>query len=243
MRYIFIAFLLIQLNANAQWKDYSISSKNDTVNRIDKNDKKQGKWIIRVEENMGEPGMQYEGSYTNDEKVGKWKIYSLMGDPMGEENYNEGDKDGKQRYYDIHGNLTREENYLINDNKFDTVQVSDWKKDPTGNTMKKVVVKVDGRSMKHGAFTFYDENSRMVRKEVYIANKLEETTTIIFSINKETGKTEQTKEINKYDIVTGKVIAKASSDTKKKETKPKQVQDFEKIKKGKKKKYQDGSTG
>ncbi len=239
MRYILFVSLLISTSAAAQWKDYSITRKGDTVNRIDKKDLKQGKWVERVEDNMGEPGVQYEGSYTNSEKHGKWKIYSLMGDPMGEENYNDGDKEGKQQYFDIHGNLIREENYKINDNKFDTVLVPDWNKDPTGNTNKRVVVKVDGRSMKHGVFSYFDDKGRPVRLERYIASKQEELTTIIYDpVNNKT----MSKETLKYDIITGKVIAKAGFDKGKTDAKPKQVAEFEKMKKGKKKRYQDGST-
>ncbi len=241
MRYILIVFLCISISGKAQWKDYTITTKGDTVNKTDKKNEKQGKWIIRVEDNMGEPGFQNEGLYKNNEKVGVWHLYSLMGDPTGEENYVGGQKDKKQQYFDLQGNLIREENWkaLTPDQQFDTVIVPDWKKDPTGNTMKKVIVKLEGNAIKNGAFKYYDDNSRLVRSELYKADKLEELTNITY--DPFTGKT-KSKTIDKYDITTDKVIAKAGYDKPKTDAKPKIVQDFEKIKKGKKKKYQDGST-
>ncbi len=241
MRYILIFLLSISINGIAQLKDYSLTTKGDTINKIDKSNDKQGKWIIRVEDNMGEPGYQTEGFYKNDEKEGLWRIYSLMGDPMGEENFIGGQRNGKQQYFDVHGNLLREENWkaLTPDQKFDTVIVPDWKKDPTGNSMKKVIVKLEGNAIKQGAFKYFDEMGRLVRSEKYKADKMEELTVITYDpfTNKVKSKT-----IDKYDIVTGKVIAKAGYDKPTVVPKPKAVQDFEKMKKGKKKKYQDGST-
>jgi hypothetical protein len=241
MRYILSFLLLTSLNGMAQWKDYTLTTKNDTVNRIDKKNQKQGKWIIRTEDNMGEPGFQTEGLYKDNEKEGLWNIYSLSGDPMGEENFVGGQKNKKQQYFDIHGNLVREENWkaLTPDQKFDTVIVPDWRKDPTGNSMKKVIVKLEGNSIKEGAFKFYDDQSRLMRSDVYKADKLEETTTYEYDVV--TGKI-KAKNIEKYDITTGKVIAKAGYDKGKTSAKPKQVENFEKMKKGKKKKFQDGST-
>jgi hypothetical protein len=105
--------------------------------------------------------------------------------------------------------------------------------------MKKVVVKLEGNAIKNGAFKFFDDIGRLVRSETYKSDKLEEVTVITYDpfTNKLKSKT-----IDKYDIVTGKVIAKAGYDKPTVVPKPKVVQDFEKMKKGKKKKYQDGST-
>jgi hypothetical protein len=237
-----IFLLLIANTANAQYKDYMLTTKGDTINRIDKNELKQGKWIVRVEDNMGEPGTQEEGSYKDGEKHGPWKIYSLYGDPLGEENWINGGKNGKQMYFDMHGNLLREENWKTRplDQQYDTVWVPDWKKDPTGQTNKKVVVKNELNSIKNGTWKWFDEKGKLVRSEIYKADRLEESTLIDYDYV--TGKI-QKKEITKYDIMTGKPVAKAVTDRPKTAAKPKQVEEFENIKKGKKRKYQDGSTG
>jgi hypothetical protein len=238
----FLLFFYTSGQAQPQLKDYQLTTKGDTINRIDVKDRKHGRWIIRVEDNMGEPGFQEEGSFKDDQKEGEWKIYSLMGDPVGEEVYKYGQKSGKQLYFDIHGNLMREENWraITPDNAYDTVQAPDWKKDPTGNTFKMVVIKLEGNAVKHGKWLFYDEQSRMVRTDEYVLDKLKESTQITY--NYKTGKLE-TKEKTLYDIETGKVVASGAYQRPAVVEKPKVVQDFEKTKKGKKKKFQDGTTG
>jgi antitoxin component YwqK of YwqJK toxin-antitoxin module len=242
MHYITLFVLLISVNGFAQYKDYNLNTKGDTINIIDAKGYKQGKWINRIEENMGEPGFQEEGKYKNNEKEGNWNLYSLMGDPIGLEVYSYGQKNGKQQYFDIHGNLTREESWMAitPDNMYDTVSVPDWRKDATGNTNKLVVVKLEGNSLRDGSWKYYDDKGKLVRSEKYIRDRMEESTitTYDFVTGKVSGK-----EIVKYDIESGKPIAKSGYDKPKTPAKPKQVNDFEKTKKGKKKKYQDGSTG
>jgi antitoxin component YwqK of YwqJK toxin-antitoxin module len=242
MRYITLLVLLFSCNGFAQKRSYQLNTKGDTINVIDKNNLKQGKWIIRTEDNMGEPGFQEEGYYKNNEKEGKWNQYGLMGDPIGQEFYIYGQKSGKQQYFDIKGNLLREESWksITPDNMYDTISVPDWKKDPTGNTNKTVIVKLDGNALRDGTWKYYDENGKLVKSDHYILDRLEESTSI--SYDYVTGKV-QAKEQIKYDIESGKPVAKAGYDKPKEVAKPKQVLDFEKTKKGKTKKYKDGSTG
>lgn len=243
MRYILFLFLLCGSNTGfSQWKDFTLTTKGDTVNRIDARNMKQGKWIIRVEENMGEPGFQEEGVFHNDQKEGEWKLYSLMGDPIGLEKYVYGQKSGIQHYFDIRGNLTREESWkaITPDNMYDTVSVPDWKKDVTGNTFKTVIVKLEGNALRHGTWKYYDGDSRLTRTDVYILDKMSETTVINYDYK--TGKISG-KEKTNYDIETGRVVASAAYQKPKEVAKPEQVIQFEKTKKGKTKKYVDGSTG
>ena len=242
MRYIIIFSLLISINGYAQYKNYELTTKRDTINCIDKNDLKQGKWINRLEDNMGEPGYQEEGSYKDNEKIGRWNLYSLMGDPVGEETYIYGQKTGKQQYFDTKGELVREENWkaITPDNMYDTVSVPNWKKDPTGNTLKTVVVKLEGNALRHGNWKYYDDNGKLVRNDVYILDKMSESTTLSYDFV--TGKVSGKQQI-KYDIETGKAVAQAGYEKPKVSAKPKEVVEFEKMKKGqKKKKFQDGST-
>jgi antitoxin component YwqK of YwqJK toxin-antitoxin module len=242
MRYILIIALIISTNGYAQYKSYELTTKKDTINRVDKNGYKQGKWINRMEENMGEPGFQEEGFFKDNEKEGKWNIYSLMGDPIGQEFYSYGQKSGTQDYFTIHGALIRQENWkaITPDNMYDTVSVPDWKKDPTGNINKMVVVKLEGNALRDGNWKFYDDNGRLVRSELYKYDRLIESTVITYDYV--TGKV-QAKEQTRYNFETGKPEAQAGYQKPKEPAKPKQVLDFEKTKKGRKKKYQDGTTG
>lgn len=242
MRYILILFLFCGFSSYGQWKDFTLTTKGDTVNKTDNRNLKQGKWIIRNEENMGEPGTQEEGFFQNDQKEGEWHVYNLMGDPIGIEKYAYGQKSGAQQYFDIRGNLTREENWkaLTPDNMYDTVRVPDWKRDITGNTFKEVVVKLEGNSLRHGAWKYYDENGRLTRTDIYILDKMSESTVINYDYK--TGKISG-KEKTAYDIETGRVVASAAYEKPKEVAKPEQVLKFEQTKKGKSKKFVDGSTG
>ena len=61
MRSILILVLLISTSGFGQWKDYKISVKGDTLNRVDMKGKKQGPWAIHVDELRGERGYDEEG--------------------------------------------------------------------------------------------------------------------------------------------------------------------------------------
>ena len=233
MRFIIIFFLLISINGFSQWKDYKISVRGDTLNRIDMKDKKQGPWAIHVDDLRGERGYEEEGYFENDLKEGTWKRYSLDGVKITEENYRWGKLNGKQQYYTYNGGLLREESWRAIDpaNAYDTVSVYDLK-DPT-KEIDRVVVKNDGFAVKHGKWNYYDPAEGVIAAtEVYFMNKLQ---------------TEDGGMISDEDIKPISVTAvKAKSDTaaKKTMTKPQAVLDYEKKNAGKKKiKVRDGSTG
>ncbi len=82
-----------------QWESYQISVKGDTINCVDRNKMKQGKWVVRVEPLRGEPGYEEEGIFENDLKEGLWRKYNLTGDLLAVENYRWGFRDGKQTYF------------------------------------------------------------------------------------------------------------------------------------------------
>ncbi|WP_158644166.1 hypothetical protein [Pseudobacter ginsenosidimutans] len=80
MRWIAILCLLIAFDTQAQlWKDYKLNANNDTLNRIDQKDRKQGPWIHRYESVRGEPGYEEEGWYKYNRKEGEWRLFSLEG--------------------------------------------------------------------------------------------------------------------------------------------------------------------
>ncbi|HTE23439.1 toxin-antitoxin system YwqK family antitoxin [Flavitalea sp.] len=215
-RIIFILTLFISVSASAQWKDFQINSKGDTLNRVDMQGKKQGIWVVKIESLRGEPGYEEEGYYVDDRKEGAWRLFNLMGDMVGKENYRWGYKDGICQYFSKHGDLVLEQGWkaLNPDKVYDTILVEDVDK---LDTYSKVVVKNEGASLKHGTWKYYDsETGTLVRTENFT--------------------------LGKADANAGAVTAKPTD--KKTIAKPKEVLDFEKKNAGKKKiKVRDGSTG
>jgi len=215
MKFIFILMLFISANTFAQWKDYKlINDGKDTINRVDQNGVKQGEWVIHVESLRGEPGYEEEGVFVNNRKEGEWRVFNLMGDLVGIEHYRWGNKDGVAQYFDINGALRLEQGWkaLNPDKAYDTIMVEDVDK---LNTYHEVIIKNEGAALKHGTWKYYDPATGAVLKtETYTLGKLEG----------------------------GNSAATTEPAEKKAVPKPKEVVEFEKIKKGKKKRYQDGST-
>lgn len=171
--FLLILLHLCVLNGRAQWKDYTISPKGDTLNRIDQQDKKQGRWVNHFDEIRGEPGYEEEGVYKNSRKEGTWRLYSLAGDLTGVEFYKWGNKDGGCQYFGINGTVLREESWraLNPDKQYDTLQVEDI---DHLDKYKTVIVKNEGVAIKDGTWKFYDPTTGMVaRTEIYTLGKLE----------------------------------------------------------------------
>lgn len=233
MRLSIIFFLLISLNGFGQWKDYKISVRGDTLNRVDMKGKKQGPWVIHVDDLRGERGYEEEGYFENDLKEGTWKRYSLDGVKIAEENYNWGKLNGKQKYFTYNGGLLREESWRAMDpaNAYDTIPVYDLK-DPT-KEVDRVVVKNDGFAVKHGKWNYYDPAEGVITAtEVYWMNKLQT----------DNGELISDEEIKPISV--SAVKAKSDTASKKTMTKPQAVLEYEKKNSGKKKiKVRDGSTG
>lgn len=219
MRCILIFLLLFSGNSFAQWKDYKLTSKGDTINRIDQKDQKQWEWILRYETVRGEPGYEEEGIFKDNKKEGEWRLFTLTGDLVGIENYRWGFKDGICRYFNKHGELMIEQSWRAfnPDKEYDTVLVENVDQ---LNNYENVVVKNEGAAVKHGAWKYYNtETGAIVRTETYILGKL-------------------------HGDSSANSAANADPSKKKAVAKPKEVMDFEKKNSGKKKvKYKDGTTG
>ena len=142
-------------------------------------------------------------------------MYNLMGDLIGIEHYRWGNKDGIAQYFDISGNVRAEQSWkaLNPDKAYDTLVIEDVDK---LNSYHEVIVKNEGASLKHGTWKWFDAASgTVIKSETYMLGKLEGDNT----------------------------AAAAEPEEKKAVPKPKEVVDFEKKAKGKKKiRYQDGST-
>jgi len=168
-------FLFCSLQSNAQWKSFELSPRGDTLNRIDKGDKRQGPWVIVVPELRGERGYEEQGYFVNDRKEGEWTRFSVEGIKIAEEQYRWGLLNGRQKYYTPFGGLARTESWRALDpaNAFDTVLVYDLN-DPN-KVIGQVVVKNEGASFKHGTFVYYDPRTGKVEQKVeYVMNKLKE---------------------------------------------------------------------
>lgn len=234
MRFIFVILLFISHPCFGQWKNYIISPRGDTLNRVDRNGKKQGPWVIHIDELRGEQGYDEQGYFTNDKKDGKWIKFSLLGDKLAEENYRWGSLDGKSKYYTKTGGLMREESWRAIEpgRTFDTVDVVDVT-DPA-KVIDTVIIKVEGQTMKHGVWTYYDPQwGTILKTEDYWVGRLRTGNGI---------PGDGDDELKPIDFTDAK--AKADTTTAKTLVKPQAVLDYEKKNSGKKKvKVRDGSTG
>lgn len=239
MRWILVIALLATIDGFGQWKSFIIGVRGDTLNRVDMSGKKQGPWVIHADELRGEPGYDEQGYFVDDKKDGKWVRFSLMGDKLAEEYYRWGSLDGKSKYYTRRGGLMRIETWRAIEpgRTYDTVDVVDVN-DPT-KVLDRVVVKVEGLTMKHGTWTYYDpEWGTIIKTEEYWADKLKTNDTAANS-DDSTGDDDDLKPID----FTG---TKTQSDSTgiKSVVKPQAVLDYEKKNSKRKKiKVRDGNTG
>lgn len=216
-------FLLLQFAwtgiSFGQYKTYKLSETGDTLNAIDNQDRKQGKWTIHVEPSRGEEGYEEEGLFKDGKKDGVWRLYSLTGDLIGVENYKLGGKDGLQQYYTYLGDLVKEESWRAYnpDAPYDTIAIYGTGSD---EIIDYKIVKAVQYSVKHGEWRFYEPGSgRLIRTEKYDRGFLEKPK--------------------------GDATAKAPVADKPKKEIPKtpEMIEWEKKNKGKKKVLRDGQTG
>jgi antitoxin component YwqK of YwqJK toxin-antitoxin module len=173
--FVFAAFLQFSafLSADAQYKSFKISVKGDTINVVNKDGFKQGKWVITVPELRGNPGYDEEGMYNKKgEKEGPWRKYTAEGDLLAMENYLRDGKDGLQQYYTFVGNLEREESWRAYnpDAPYDTVAIYG-----TGSNeiVDYKIVKTETYSVKSGDWRYYDpESGQLLRTEKWERNVL-----------------------------------------------------------------------
>lgn len=162
--------ILIGSGSFAQYKDYKLNNKGDTINIVDQKGLKQGKWVIHMGELRGEPGYEEEGMFKNGEKNGYWRRYSLDGDLLAVENFRVGGKDGLQQYYSFVGELVREETWrgYNPDAPYDTVAVYG-----TGSNeiIEYKIVKAVPYSVKNGPWRYY-QGGMIIKTEEWERNNL-----------------------------------------------------------------------
>ena len=211
-----IQFLFL-MNGEAQYKSYTLNAEGDTINAIDNNGMKTGKWVIHVEPLRGEPGYEEEGIFKKDKKEGIWRQYSLVGDIIAVEFYKLGGKDGIQQYYTYLGDLIREESWrgYDPDAPYDTIAVYG---EGNNEIIDFKIVKADQYSVRHGEWKYFEAGTgRLVKVEKYERGHLETPTD------------------NKKTVV-------APSAKKKEVEKTPEMLEWEKKNKGKKKVVRDGRT-
>lgn len=233
MRYILILFLLISSKGFSQCRTYKIGVKGDTLNCVDMNGTKQGRWVNELPPLRGEKGYEEQGVYINGKKEGQWQQFTLDGDLLAIENYRWGNKNGRCMYYNPFGQPVREESWkAVNpDNPYDTLDIFSLN-DPT-KVERQEVVRLDGHTLRHGTWKYFDQDlGTVVKTEQYRLDKL-----IVAGVAED--------ELAPIDISTGS-NQKAVSDSvaKKSIAKPKAVLDYEKKNAGKKKvRTRTGETG
>lgn len=169
---LFSFFLLHYSDAKAQYQSYTLSPEGDTLNKVDNEGLKQGRWVIHEDPLRGEPGFEAEGVFVDGKKEGPWRKYTLAGDFIALEHYKYGGKDGKCIYFSRFGNLIREENWRGYDPHapYDTIPVYGQ-----GNNqiISYKIVRAKQYSVKHGDWTFYDpQTGRIIRVDKYEIGKL-----------------------------------------------------------------------
>lgn len=210
-----------------------IGVKGDTLNCVDMNGKKQGRWVNELPPLRGEKGYEEQGVYINDKKEGQWQQFTLDGDLLSIENYRWGNKNGRCMYYTPFGQPLREESWkAVNpDSPYDTVDVYDLI-DPR-KVLRRDVIKLEGHALRHGTWKYFDpDQGTTVKTEQYKLDKL-----VVAG--------EVSDDLAPIDISTGKNSkTKTDSSGKKITAKPQAVLDYEKKNAGKKKvRTRDGQTG
>jgi hypothetical protein len=132
---------------------FEVLDNGDTINKLDNQQQRQGKWLIETPARYDEPAFFELGYYTNNVRTGSWKSYSYDGILLAEENYRNNLKYGEARYFDNGALICVGNYYALNaTHKYDTILVESG----NGNDWKTVVVPSMLGSVRHGLWTFYD---------------------------------------------------------------------------------------
>lgn len=174
-KFVFLAVLFslsFFIGAHAQYKEFKISIKGDTINAVTTEGLRTGKWVIEVGALRSEAGFVDEGMYKKGMKEGVWRRYNHQGDLLAIENYLAGEKAGLQQYFTFLGDLEHEENWKAFDpeHPYDTILIYGT---GSGEIIGTKVVKADPYSVKDGEWRYYEEGTgRLLRKETWSNNNI-----------------------------------------------------------------------
>jgi antitoxin component YwqK of YwqJK toxin-antitoxin module len=155
-----------------QYNEYKIGPNGDTINAINKEGQRVGKWVEEVAATRGEPGYTEEGFYKKGQKDSIWRRYTKEGDLLAFERYMNGGKAGLQQYFTFLGELEHEESWkgYDPDHPYDTIPVYGT---GSGEIIDFKVVKAEPYSVKEGEWRYYDpETGRLLKKEQWSNNNL-----------------------------------------------------------------------
>ncbi len=172
--FIIVVSQFFFIKADAQYKSYKMSVNGDTLNAIDTKGMKQGKWVVHVDPLRGEPGYEEEGIFVNNKKEGIWRKYTLQSDIIAIENYRYGGKDGKCQYFSPLGDLLREESWRAYNPDAPYDTIPVY---GTGSNeiLSFKIVKAEQYSIKDGDWTYYDPGTgRILKLEKYDRGRLME---------------------------------------------------------------------
>lgn len=142
------------------YKSYRVLPNGDTINRVDLNNKRQGKWLMESFDDLD----QFQYTYTefvNNVQQGKCLKTNRDGVPVSEENYKNGLRDGEARYFEG-GHLICVGNYLAlrATYEYDTV----WVENPETNQLRPVRIKSNRGSVRHGYWTYYHPGTKQLAR-------------------------------------------------------------------------------
>lgn len=205
-RIVFFLFLaqIGGFSGYSQLKGFTIGPRGDTLDAVDGQGHKQGKWVNHVEELRGEPGFEEQGVYKDNRKEGAWKVFSLQGDLIGLEFYKWGNKNGVCQYFGINGTLLREESWvaLNPDKQYDTLVIEDI---DHLDKYKTIIVKNEGAALKDGVWKYYDAFTGAVTKtETYEVGKLEKSSAGQRALPDSTQAVAKPKEVLEFEKKAGK---------------------------------------
>ena len=198
---IAIGLILFVQNSFAQYKEFKINAKGDTINVVTKDALKHGKWIIKMPELRGEPGYEEEGIFVKGKKEGLWRRFTLEGDLLATENFKKGGKHGIQQYFTFLGDPIREESWkgYDPDSPYDTIAIYG-----TGSNeiVEFRIVKAEQYSVKQGDWKFYEpETGNVIKTEKWERNNLinQGNTIAAVATNLEKKKIEKTPEMLEWE--------------------------------------------
>jgi len=179
MKTLFLTYLIcFTLSSFAQFNG---AVKNDTINFIDKNNKKQGLWIRY---STDKKRVIEKGYYLNGHKNGLWKTYYSSGRIKHEITYKEGKPVGPAKFYYESGKVSEEGYWNINhwegNYKFyhsNGNLAYDWNYDKTGKRTGEQKYYYENGNIKYtglwqqgkttGALKMYNDSGMLVSERIY----------------------------------------------------------------------------
>ena len=144
--------VLAQSSTKLSPNQYAIAVNGDTINRTNEKGHKTGLWSIYNESRFGDDSFYDIGEFSENKKIGVWKMYSNEGLLIKAVNFYNNFKHGEAKYYD-QGRLVcvGQHKALRTDVPYDTIMVED----PLTNELKERIIPTSLGSVRHGFWIYY----------------------------------------------------------------------------------------